>query len=865
MHKREIYVVPHFHWDREWYFSTEESQVLLVKDMEEILDKLADDPDYKAYVLDGQTVVLEDYLSVCPENFNRIKKFVQEGRLKVGPWYTQTDENIVSGESLTRNLLYGFKDSHKFGNPMMIGYVPDPFGQSAQMPMILNQFQIKKSLFWRGFSDSKGTNSSEFYWKTDNGYKVLAENFPLGYAIGKYLETDSKKLKDRMDKIFDILDSRAFGKYELLPNGHDQMPIQKNIDYIIKKLNKLYPDRHFCLSDFETFFDKISSEQDLPTVQGEMLDGKISRIHRSIYSTRMDLKEQNTKIENEITNLLEPLASLAKSLGFSYEHGLIESIWKGLMKNQAHDSIGNCVSDEVNKEIGLRYMVTQQKVESLIKLYIRLISESIDQAKSSPHLVIFNLNKERRKKLVTATIVTKEDCFTLTDSANNLVPFDVISHEFLNPGLVDRQLVANNNYQPFHKFTIEFEYTFDGMGYEMLNIVPDKNEVMSYGHKVDEINTRFYGITFNNNGTINIKNKETGKTNSNIIILEDSADVGDEYDYSPLKGDSSLYSVNSSSNVCINIMEYKNSYHAEIKYDWSIPKDVESRQKKVNNGLIKVKIGLTVSKFSKNISVNLNIDNQAKEHRLRLLIPTNIKSKFSIADNQFGKIKRPVIDPNLKNWKKENWCERPDTIFPFLTYISLTDSNTTFSVFTNSSREYQVVGKDYDCIAITLLRSIGQLGKPNLMRRPGRPSGIEASTPDSEMIGNLSLDFALRIDNEKFGKCEIAQKAKQYLTPILSYNLNGYYALKLNDTGKKLKSSFRIDVNKALGDLQHGVISTIKLSENNENFLYRVYNPTDQKLKIPQEFNQFTLDENEKNNNQIYLMPNEVITLGIKI
>lgn len=81
----------------------------------------------------------------------------------------------------------------------------------------------------------------------------------------------------------------------------------------------------------------------------------------------------------------------------------------------------------------------------------------------------------------------------------------------------------------------------------------------------------------------------------------------------------------------------------------------------------------------------------------------------------------------------------------------------------------------------------------------------------------------------------------------------------------KIKNSLRINVNKMLGDLQYGVISTIKLSENNKNFLYRVYNPTDRKLKIPQEFDQFTLDENEKNNNQIYLMPNEVITLGTKI
>lgn len=865
MAKKEVFVVPHFHWDREWYFSTEESQVLLVHDMREILDKLEKDPHYKAYVLDGQTVVLEDYLAACPENSELIKKFVQEGRLKVGPWYTQTDENIVNGESLTRNLLYGFKDSYKFGEPMKIGYVPDPFGQSAQMPMILNQFKITRSLFWRGFSSEKGTTSSEFYWKTKNGYKVLTENFPLGYAIGKYLETDLEKLKPRMDKILKKLDSRAFGKNELLPNGHDQMPIQRNIDNIIKKLNELYPDRHFCLSDFETFFDKVSSEKNLPTVEGEMLDGKISRIHRSIYSTRMDLKKQNTKIENEIVNLLEPLATLAKSLGFSYDHGLIELIWKELMKNQAHDSIGNCVSDRVNKEIGLRYQVTQQRVESLIKLYMRLISESISGSKLSPHLIIFNLDKDVNDRLVKATIITKENNFILKDSNNNSVPFDILSSSDLNAGLVDRQLVANNYCESFQKFEIEFKYHFTGFGYEALKIIPQNKKVPNLEQKVSKIETQFYKITFNENGTINVKDKDTGNLVNNILMLEDIADDGDEYDFSPLRGDEPIYSGDVIDESYKKIVEYKNSFHAEIKYKWAIPKDIQSRKNKHNDGFVKVKFNLTIPKFDRNILLSIDLNNQAKEHRLRLLIPTGIQSDFSIVDNQFGKIKRPVIDPGLKVWKKEKWSERPDTIFPYLSYVSLSNLKNTFSVFTNSSREYQIIGQNYDCIALTLLRSVKWLGKTDLVRRPGRPSGIEVYTPDSEILGKISLDFAFRIDNTSFEKCKIAQEAKKFLTPVLSYNLNGFYALKINNTGIELKSNYQKNLNKELKNLRDGVISTIKLSENNQYILYRIYNPIDRDLSIPQKFIQFDLDESEKAIKQKLLKPNEVITLGIKL
>lgn len=131
---KQVHIVPHMHWDREWYFSAEESKILLINNMEEIMERLENDSDYPTYTLDGQTSVLEDYLTMMPQNKERLKKLVQDGRLIIGPWYTQTDEMVVGGESIVRNLLYGHKDCQEFGSCMNIGYLPDSFGQSGQMP-----------------------------------------------------------------------------------------------------------------------------------------------------------------------------------------------------------------------------------------------------------------------------------------------------------------------------------------------------------------------------------------------------------------------------------------------------------------------------------------------------------------------------------------------------------------------------------------------------------------------------------------------------------------------------------------------------------------------------------------------------------
>ncbi|MGN9278798.1 alpha-mannosidase, partial [Escherichia coli] len=173
-----VHITPHMHWDREWYFTTEESRILLVNNMEEILCRLEQDNEYKYYVLDGQTAILEDYFAVKPENKDRVKKLVEAGKLIIGPWYTQTDTTIVSAESIVRNLMYGMRDCLAFGEPMKIGYLPDSFGMSGQLPHIYNGFGITRTMFWRGCSERHGTDKTEFLWQSSDGSEVTAQVLP---------------------------------------------------------------------------------------------------------------------------------------------------------------------------------------------------------------------------------------------------------------------------------------------------------------------------------------------------------------------------------------------------------------------------------------------------------------------------------------------------------------------------------------------------------------------------------------------------------------------------------------------------------------------------------------------------------------
>ncbi|UOR11507.1 mannosylglycerate hydrolase [Halobacillus amylolyticus] len=819
---KQVHIVPHMHWDREWYFSTEESRILLVNNMEEIMDRLETDPDYPYYVLDGQTSILEDYFAVKPEAKDRVKKLVQAGKLIIGPWYTQTDEMVVGGESIVRNLLYGIKDSKEFGNPMMIGYLPDSFGQSAQMPHILNGFDIKYTIFWRGTSERHGTDKTEFHWETKDGSKVLVQLLPLGYAIGKYLPQDEAALQQRMEKYFPVLDRGATTDHQLLPNGHDQMPIQKDIYEVMEKLKQLYPDREFFLSKYENIFAELEKQANLATLNGEFLDGKYMRVHRSIFSTRMDIKAANTRVENKITNLLEPLASMAYDLGFEYHHGLIELIWKEIMKNHAHDSIGCCCSDKVHREIANRLFLAEEKTDQLIEFYKRQMVDSMETSHDMDRLTLFNFLPYEREEVVTMEIISKYSAFSLENEEGEAVEYEVLQAEEIDPGLIDRQIVHYGNYEPFIQYKIQLKATLPAMGYRTLFV---KEGQESRGHSKQNkqsIETDYYKISVNSNGSLNIWDKQLEKSFDQVLLLENGGDDGDEYDYSPLENEELIFSDDVEADVALEQNDYAASI--DIRYSMDVPKDIKERKAGERTSKVDVHFNLSISNHKPIIEVTCELDNFAKDHRLRTYIPTGLSSSFSIADNQFGHIKRDVYDAAMDVWQEENWSERPDPIYPMLNFIGLSNERYGISVLTNSTREYEIVGEYYDTIALTLFRSIGHLGKADMIRRPGRPSGIKLPTPDSQMIGKLTLDFALYLHKGSTLQANVAKVAKEYLTPVHTYNKIPYNAMKLNESGVKTPLSFQLLKEEGT----HAVLSTLKKSEQDDTLVLRVFNPSDE-------------------------------------
>ena len=818
-----VHITPHMHWDREWYFTTEASRILLVNNMEEILTRLEQDTEYKYYVLDGQTAVLEDYFAVKPENRPRVKALVAAGKLIIGPWYTQTDTTLVSGESIVRNLMYGIRDCLAFGEPMKIGYLPDSFGMSSQLPHIYNGFGITRTMFWRGCSERHGTDKTEFLWQSQDGSEVTAQVLPLGYAIGKYLPEDEAGLRKRLDTYFEVLEKASVTKEILLPNGHDQMPLQQNIFAVMDKLREIYPQRQFVMSRFEDVFDHIDAHRDeLATLKGEFIDGKYMRVHRTIGSTRMDIKIAHARIENKIVNVLEPLATLAWTLGFEYHHGLLEKMWKEILKNHAHDSIGCCCSDKVHREVMSRFELAEDMADNLTCFYMRKIVDNMPQSEEDK-LVMFNLTPWPREEVINTTIRLRASQFRLLDDRGNEIPYCLRSAREIDPGLIDRQIVHYGNYDPFMEFDIQLNQILPSMGYRTLYIEPHVAGKLLAAEKSSEalLENAFWEITLNDDGTLRLLDKASGLIYDRALEIEESSDDGDEYDYSPSREEWRLTSAQGEHEV--EVIHEAWQSRAVIRHRMAVPADLAERSARQQTGTLEAELTVTLSHNSRRIDVEARLGNHADDHRVRVLIPTPFTADTVLADTQFGSLTRPVQDEAMANWQEEGWKEAPLPVWNLLNYAVLQERRNGMALFTEGLREFEVTGERQKTFALTLLRGVGVLGKEDLLLRPGRPSGIKMPVPDSQMRGQLTCRFSLFSFNGTPVSAGVAQQAKSWLTPVHCYNKIPWDAMKLN------RASFTTPCSYSLLTLAPNgcVLSALKKAEDRDEMILRLYNPSE--------------------------------------
>ena len=840
--KYDFPIIPHTHWDREWYFTTSRSKIYSLNHFKEIFDVLENNKNFSHFLLDAQLSIIDDYLEFHPYDENRIKKLVTEGKLIIGPWYTQTDQMVISGESIIRNLYYGIERAKDFGAYMKTGYMPDSFGQSAQMPQLLNGFNIKYNTFKRGLGDSHYPKN-EFYWEAPDGSRVF--NMYLDrYGNFVYFTSEADSLNNLMAKLKEETDRRSLIGTLTLYNGEDQRPIRKNLPEIVEKLNELNPDSNFYISTIDNVMEKAENNGfHYDTVKGEMTSGQFSRVHKSIYSTRADLKIKNNKNENLIVNISEPLSSIAYKSGFEYENKVFEKAWKLMAENAAHDSIGMCNSDETNNSIEYRNDTVKSLMDNLNDLKMREIGSAIPE-KDIFQFQVYNFLPYKRSGVLKAEIFTPFTDIEIYDTDGTVYESKVLKSEKLEERIKNKmksEVGFNTNDNPrwikenseIYKTELLI-YLKDTLplGYRTLFMRKKESadKVYECSTEVNEIENDLLNIKIQKNGSIIIKDKKNNLEKEGFLIFEDSGDAGDTYDYSEPYSDRILTSENSE----IEILETeKNSLLNKIKYSvkMNIPYNLTSREQKQDNIQIEFFVTLSLEKDSSLVKVDVEVENKAIEHRVRVLFKTGIESTESIADQQFGTIRRPVYLSEVENWRENGWNEKPRTIEPMQSFVSLANDHENVSIITDCVREYQVTGEKFDTIALTLFRSTPEMGKAELEDRPGRASGMANwETPDANLLKNLKFNFAISIGKNEYSISKISNISKEYLTPFYYYQAAEFKNVDIFFLMNKPEiQNVPFDFSIFSSENRNCVLSTVKKAEKEDALIIRIYNPDDRK------------------------------------
>ena len=851
--KRKIHVIPHSHWDREWYFTTSRSKVYLMKDLGDVLNTLENDPEFKYFMVDAQGSLLDDYIKWRPQDKERISKLVNDGRLVIGPWYTQTDQLVISGESIVRNMYYGMKRCESFGKYMNVGYVPDSFGQSGNMPQIYRQFGIEDTLFWRGVSDDM-VKHTDYNWRGDDGSVVFTTQIPFGYYIGGNIPEEPEENEEFWQKeCLEKAGGRSATRHIYFPNGFDQAPVRTNLPQLVKERNEKDPENEYVISCIEDYIKDVKSENpELEEVQGELVIAKHMRIHKSIFSSRSDLKVMNTQIQNYVTNVMEPLLTISYNLGNEYPHEAVAEIWKLLFENAAHDSIGSCISDTANEDVYVRYKQARDIAVNLVELHSRLIATNVKNDADMTFTAINTLPQKRKDTVIVKTYVSGGK-FAIIDEKGNDVDYTIIKSRDLTDYVLSQTIMLD----PSRKFYVPdqvLEVTMaikandvPALGYVQYSIDTQKD---SHKETADKkvLENKYSTLEVEENGSLTLVDKANNVTYKNQGILVENGDDGDSFNYSPPRKDMEVFSNESKCTVKISGSDIYDQ--AEIHFDMVVPADLDERAEGKVSVTMLVDMTVALRKDSKVIDFNVKVDNKGLSHRLCVLFDSQIVSAFNYADQQFGLIKRPnYYEKEMKlymesmnnktekkagiqelaNWANDQstWQEPPISIEPTQSYVSLTDGKTGIAVIPQGVREYEVL--DDSKIRLTLFRTYGFMGKENLIYRPGRASGERIiETPAAQLLKEMEFNFGFTSYAGDINDSDIDTLAKQYNTNLEVYTyaefLNGrliFSQREIEGQNAKIHSLFETE-----GNL---VVSAVKKAEEDDGYIIRLYNGKDHK------------------------------------
>ncbi len=872
--KLRLYIVPHTHWDREWYGSFQLFRLRLVRLMNKLLNLLERDPDYRSFNLDGQTVVLEDYLEVHPEKRDELQQLISDKRLLVGPWYILPDEFLSGGEAMVRNLLLGGQIANEFGHRMNVGYIPDTFGHIGQLPQIFAGFGLENIMHFRGMD--VGELPSELWWEGNDGTRILLHHLSniIGYSDAAVLHAEPDRAAQDLRALAHYKAERATTNIVLALQGVDHTEANENLSEIIKVANATFDDVEFIHASLEEFWAALTDATfalDLPVVHGELRDVPRSQdamnfLLYNVLSSRADNKIDNAKTLVALESWAEPWAAQSAAMGLAdYPQGHLWTAWRWLLKNHPHDSIGGCSVDAVHRQMTTRFEWAREIADGLTEERHRLIVDQLDLSavkKNELAVVLFNGTAWQRDEVVSVEVDIplywlKQQAMAnfspaepTTDTAgyrerlmertraewlygtpempshewrglhirpigsDERIPIEISSRELTTHALALAS--GPRGTMEVQRVRVQFRAQLPAFGYTTFALSTDPNPVKwpVSAAALNRIESDKLLVVVHENGTFDVTNKETNNTFRGLGLFEDGGDSGDGYMFSPPPFDSVLTTFSSAPRIT-RIGRGVGMQHLRIEHALSLPVSLNDarNRRRAETVSCPLTVDLIVRDGVERLEIAVTFDNRAKDHRLRMLLPTDLAVETATSSMQFDAVNRPISPTPIPvgDW----WVEDPPATFPLHGWLDVNDGERGLSVLTEGIYEFAVEQTTERPIALTLLRAVGFLGARRDLTTIIGGAGPSTQTPEAQLQQQLTWRLALYPHTWGWEDAAVWRQSAEHLTPPRVVTVPPH-------AGSLPPVAQGVTVSGA-----NAVLSAIKQAEAGDGMIVRLFNPTD--------------------------------------
>jgi mannosylglycerate hydrolase len=815
-----VAIVPHTHWDREWYSPFQTFRLRLVKLLDALLPMLENDLSYSRFLLDGQTAVLDDYLEIRPEAAATLDRLAAAGRLSIGPWMVLMDEFMVSGETMIRDLQFGIERGAQLGGVMDVGYLPDMFGHVAQMPQILRLAGLEHAVVWRGVPAA--VEHTAFWWEAPDGSRVRAEYLYGSYSNGRDIPDDAKRLVLRARDYEAELGSARLGDM-LFMNGTDHQMPQPWLGRVVQEANAVQDEYEFVVSSLPEYV-ATQPVKGLVTVHGELRSGARANLLMGVGSNRVDVHRACATAERALEKRAEPLAALFTAAA-DYPHALAALGWKQLILNSAHDSSCACSNDEVVDQVLVRYYEARQIGDGLASEALKVPAREVD-APGGATLVV-NPTARRRNGLVDArvpgsgpchfvgpdgaarptqhladtqaegfqTVVTEQKVrwvlnlmrgtefmgrqistydVTAPSDPNGDGMYDVVMREAAPAApLVDlielkEQMLALGEAGNTLRIVLEpapvrhvvFDTgALDGFGWTTFTVVEGEGPSGPASATASGLANETVRVTIDPaTGTYAID--AAGLHLDGCGRLVDGGDGGDTYNYSPPATD---LVVDRPVAVRVEVLEpgpVRARVLVESTYELpanAVGDERACSQRSADTVRCTVRTTLELRAGEHFLRVAHEIDNQARDHRLRVHFPLPSPVAHSDAECAFAVVTRGLT-------AEGGIHEYALPTFPSRRFVDASNGSAGLALVHDGLLEYEVTEGGTE-IALTLLRATGYLSRLEPSLRPN-PAGPPQLLHGPQMLGTQRCEYAVLVHEGDWRAADCYGAADEFLVPL---------------------------------------------------------------------------------------------------